>query len=322
MAKQQKRDISPPPGTVRPRADKGPTEEGGWGFRRRARSRWRAGKGKGAETKRVQKISPWGSGGWEEPGRSQVAIQRPARMAAHGGVDGGRSHDAEGTDNTRGPTDGDLAAGGGDPGVTEQTESQGDVEDPEGLGGAEGSGDWGGGRDPEDRGGAGATEDEGGAEGKEEPDRAGGMEWRGEARGAESQGGGWSTTDQGGAPEGRGSPVELVGWRAMVETRELWAKVEPMVRRTEMESRARRLEVEIGDPHALAELEAGSPEAMDQSAQLAQTEGELRGWQAPARLGLRNWLVQEEAGEGGWEGRRRFRAGRNQRRYRRLRSTG
>ncbi len=36
-----------------------------------------------------------------------MAIQRPARMAAHGGVDGGRSHGGEGTDNTRGLTDGD-----------------------------------------------------------------------------------------------------------------------------------------------------------------------------------------------------------------------
>ncbi len=72
-------------------------------------------------------------------------------MAAHGGVDGERSHGGEGTDNTRGPTDGAWATGGGDPGGTEQTESRGETEDPEGLGGAECSGDWGEDRDPEDR---------------------------------------------------------------------------------------------------------------------------------------------------------------------------
>ncbi len=77
--------------------------------------------------------------------------------------------------------------------------------------------------------------------------------------------------------------MELVGGWATVETREPGAKVEPMVRRTEMESRARRLEVETGDPHAWVELEAGSPEAADQNAQLAQTEGELRDWQEPAK---------------------------------------
>ncbi len=59
-----------------------------------------------------------------------------------------------------GATDGDWAAGGGDPGGAEQMESQGESEDPEGLGGAEGSVDWGGGGDPEDHGGAGETEDE------------------------------------------------------------------------------------------------------------------------------------------------------------------
>ncbi len=47
-------------------------------------------------------------------------------------------------------------------------------------------------------------------------------------------------------------------------------------------SRAWRLEVETGDPHAWVELEAGSPEAADQSTQLTQTEGELRDWQEPA----------------------------------------
>ncbi len=76
--------------------------------------------------------------------------------------------------------------------------------------------------------------------------------------------------------------MELVGGWATVETREPGGKVEPMVQRTEMESRAWRLEVETGDPHAWVELEAGSPEAADQCTQLAQTEGELRDWQEPA----------------------------------------
>ncbi len=40
--------------------------------------------------------------------------------------------------------------------------------------------------------------------------------------------------------------------------------------------------METGDPHAWVELEAGSPEAADQSTQLTQTEGELRDWQEPA----------------------------------------
>ncbi len=71
-------------------ADKGPTEEGGGSGGGRGADEGQA-KGKG-QKQRVQKISPWWSGGWEEPGRSPEAIQRPARMVAHGGVDGGRSH--------------------------------------------------------------------------------------------------------------------------------------------------------------------------------------------------------------------------------------
>ncbi len=58
--------------------------------------------------------------------------------------------------------------------------------------------------------------------------------------------------------------------------------MQPMVRRTEMESRAWRLEVEPGNLHAWVELEAGSPEAPVQSTLLTQTEGELRDWQEPA----------------------------------------
>ncbi len=41
-------------------------------------------------------------------------------------------------------------------------------------------------------------------------------------------------------PEGRGSPVELAEGRPTVEMREPGAKVQPIVRRTEMESRAWR----------------------------------------------------------------------------------
>ncbi len=64
-------------------------------------------------------------------------------------------------DFTLGTIDGNRAAGGGDPGGAEQTESQGDTRGPEVQGGAEGSGAQGRDGDPEDRGGAEATEDEG-----------------------------------------------------------------------------------------------------------------------------------------------------------------
>lgn len=43
--------------------------------------------------------------------RSQMVLQRPARMEIHGGVDGGRSHGGEGADDTRGPTGGDCTDG-------------------------------------------------------------------------------------------------------------------------------------------------------------------------------------------------------------------
>ncbi len=39
--------------------------------------------------------------------RSQMLVQRPARIASHGGVDGGRRHGGDGADNTRGPTNRD-----------------------------------------------------------------------------------------------------------------------------------------------------------------------------------------------------------------------
>lgn len=47
--------------------------------------------------------------------------------------------------------------------------------------------------------------------------------------------------------------------QVMVETRELVAKVEKMVRRPEVESRARRLEAETGNPHAKAVLQTVGP---------------------------------------------------------------
>lgn len=65
-----------------------------------------------------------------------------------------------------------------------------------------------------------------------------------------------------------------MGCQATVETRELRAKAEPLGRRTEEESRARRLEAETGISHAKAELETGSPVA-NHRAQMARTEGEL-----------------------------------------------
>ncbi len=52
--------------------------------------------------------------------------------------------------------------------------------------------------------------------------------------------------------------VELVGWRAMVDTRVLGAKGESMGRRAVVESRIQWLEAETGDP---LELETGRPDA-------------------------------------------------------------
>lgn len=57
-----------------------------------------------------------------------------------------------------------------------------------------------------------------------------------------------------------------------------------------MESRALRLEVETGEPHAKAELEPGIPD-VNKSAQMALTKGELMNRQTPAEIGLRNWMV-------------------------------
>lgn len=47
----------------------------------------------------------------------------------------------------------------------------------------------------------------------------------------------------------------------MLETREHGDKMEPMGWRAEVESRALRPEVELGDHHAKAELETGRPKA-------------------------------------------------------------
>lgn len=56
----------------------------------------------------------------------------PARMKAHGGVKGGRSHGGDDLDDTMGISDGDGASGGGDPGGAKETQSQGDTAGLEG----------------------------------------------------------------------------------------------------------------------------------------------------------------------------------------------
>ncbi len=68
---------------------------------------------------------------------------------------------------------------------------------------------------------------------------------------------GWRPTEA--EPEGRGSPVELVDWRVMVEVRELGAEVEPLGLQAEAESGPRRLEAEVRDTPAPATLEDGRP---------------------------------------------------------------
>ncbi|KAL0176607.1 hypothetical protein M9458_028937, partial [Cirrhinus mrigala] len=62
-------------------------------------------------------------------------------------------------------------------------------------------------------------------------------------------------------PEGRGSPVELLGRRAMVETRELRAGVKPLGQRAEAESGTLRLEAETRNPLAMMPMETGRPVA-------------------------------------------------------------
>lgn len=74
-----------------------------------------------------------------------------------------------------------------------------------------------------------------------------------------------------------------------METRELVAKAEPMVRRTGVKYGTRRLESETGSSRQ-AELETGRPEA-DQSTRMVLTEGELRDYQVPAETELRNRLA-------------------------------
>ncbi len=82
-----------------------------------------------------------------------------------------------------------------------------------------------------------------------EPDR-----WRDEV---ESRGGGRGMTDQGGDGETR-RPADLV------EMRELEATVEPLGRRTEVESGPQRLIAELWDPPDLSpmELELERPTAI------------------------------------------------------------
>ncbi len=84
------------------------------------------------------------------------------------------------------------------------------------------------------------------------------MEGRGGVRG-----GGRGMTDQGGDGETR-RPADLVDWWALVEMRELEATVEPLGRRTEVESGPQRLIAELWDPPDLSpmELELGRPAAI------------------------------------------------------------
>ncbi len=97
-------------------------------------------RGRNKKSPKNKSMGEWRVGGARSR-RNPVEIQRPARMAAHGGVDGGRSHGGDGTADTRGPTDGDDAGGVGAQVGAEQPQSLGDTEDPEGLGGAGGSGE-------------------------------------------------------------------------------------------------------------------------------------------------------------------------------------
>ncbi len=60
-------------------------------------------RGRNQNSPKNKSMGEWRVGGARSR-RCQLIIQRPARMAVHSGVDGGRSHGGEGTDNTRGPT--------------------------------------------------------------------------------------------------------------------------------------------------------------------------------------------------------------------------
>ncbi|KAI2666637.1 hypothetical protein H4Q32_010550 [Labeo rohita] len=70
----------------------------------------------------------------EEPGETQAT----AMMAAHGGAGGERSHGGGRADDSRGPTDGGGAGGGGPRGEDGESMILGDTKDLEGQGGAQG----------------------------------------------------------------------------------------------------------------------------------------------------------------------------------------
>ncbi len=163
-----KRGKSPPSRKARPRALE--TTEGGTG------GDLGGGSGGGRAPRRgpADRVHGWGRQGRSQ-GRDRRSQGRPdgarrgleqaelggtqatAVKATHGGADRGRSHGGGRADDSRGPTDGSGAGGGGARGGDREPMSQGDKEDPEDHGGTDGSGTRCGGVDPE-----------GGAEGKEE----------------------------------------------------------------------------------------------------------------------------------------------------------
>lgn len=67
-----------------------------------------------------------------------MEIQKPARFAAHGQIDGGNNHGGDRTNNTWGPTDREDASAVGAQDGAEHPQSQVDTEDLEGQGRAVG----------------------------------------------------------------------------------------------------------------------------------------------------------------------------------------
>lgn len=136
-------------------------------------------------------------------------------------------------------------------------------------------------------------------------------------------------------PEKRRSPTESEGWRdeaqpkeckTEVEADQRLTKAEPEgrlslwtlrtngtqwsqrieaprrrrnIKKAEVESSARRPEVEPGDHHSRVKLETGRSEVTSHSR--VATEGEQTNRRETAEMGLKNWLsMDEEAEEGGW----------------------
>lgn len=100
-------------------------------------------------------------------------------------------------------------------------------------------------------------------------------------------------------PELRWTKVVLEGRGNLEEPEGSQSTVEPMGWRTEVESGSRRLEVNLRNPPANAELEAGRLEAAEWSHRTRSqgTEGNQR------RRGRgTGWLRQKRKGEGGWLG--------------------